>query len=125
MNIIIANGSDEPIYMQIVKQIKHSIMNGELKDGEQMPSIRSLARELNISVITTKRAYQELENDKFITTMPQKGSYVNASNKDILKEAQIREIENSLSKAMIMAQNIGIHENELIEILKVLYQEGK
>ncbi|GIQ63259.1 GntR family transcriptional regulator [Paenibacillus cisolokensis] len=93
MNILISNSSDEPIYLQIVNQIKEQIMKGELTDSEPLPSIRSLAKDLNISVITTKRAYDELEKEGFIVTVAGKGSFVASINNEMLREAKIRVIE--------------------------------
>jgi len=89
MNIIIANSSQNPIYEQIVIQIKTAIMKDELSQGDALPSIRGLAKELRISVITTKRAYEELERDGFIETVPGKGSYVSGQNKDLIREKAI------------------------------------
>ena len=92
MNIIISNSSNKPIYEQITDQIRQMIMNGELRPGEPLPSMRFLAKELRISVITTKRAYEELERDGFICTQVGKGSFVADSNQEIVREAQLREI---------------------------------
>ena len=125
MNIIISNSSDKPIYEQIAEQIKNLIINGELKEGELMPSIRSLAKELQISVITTKRAYEELERSGYIVSVQGKGSYVSAQNKELLKEARLRIIEEKLAEAVSAAQVINMSLKELIEILEVLYEDTK
>lgn len=90
MNIIISNSIQEPIYEQIVKQIKNQIIKGSLPEGDALPSIRSLAQELQISVITTKRAYEELERDGFIETVPGKGSFISSQNKELIREKRIK-----------------------------------
>ncbi len=124
MKIIISNSSDKPIYDQIVEQIKNLIISGELAEAEMLPSIRNLAKELQISVITTKRAYEELEREGYIVSVPGKGSFVSAQNKDLLKEARIRIIEEKLAEAVQAARTIGISMEELSEMLKILYEEG-
>ncbi|PNT92657.1 GntR family transcriptional regulator [Clostridium thermosuccinogenes] len=124
MKIIISNSSDKPIYDQIVEQIKNLIINGELAEAEMLPSIRNLAKELQISVITTKRAYEELEREGYIVSVPGKGSFVSAQNKDLLKEARIRIIEEKLAEAVQAARTVGISMEELLEMLKILYEEG-
>jgi len=121
MNIIISNASKEPIYEQITRQIKDNIINGILYQGELLPSIRSLAKELKISVITTKRAYEELEREGFIETVPGKGSYVSAQNKEFLKEKKIKSIEEKLSQAIEDSRLIGLTKEELKEMLDILY----
>ena len=122
MKIIISNASDEPIYLQIVKQIKEQIIKGELTDGEPLPSIRNLARELHISVITTKRAYDELEKDGFIVTVGGKGSFVAPVNNAMLREAKIRMIEEKLADAVTTAKMLGLSWEELQEMLKLMYE---
>lgn len=124
MNIIISNSSGEPIYEQIVKQIKKLIFTGELSEGDPLPSIRNLAQELRISVITTKRAYEELENEGYIITMQGKGSFIAAQNKEILREKRLRIIEEKLSEAVKESRLINLSLEELIDILKILYSEG-
>src|SRR5690625_2293203 len=96
VNIIISNTSDQPIYVQIKNQIKEQILLGELKEKTALPSIRKLAKELQISVITTKKAYEELEKEGFIETFPSKGSFVAAQNQELLKEKQLKVIEERL-----------------------------
>lgn len=123
MNIIIANSSQEPIYEQIEKQIRNLIIKGDLAEGEPLPSIRNLAQELQISVITTKRAYEELERDGFIETVPGKGSYVSSQNKDLIKEKRIRMIEESLARAVEDGKAINIDLQTLQEMLRLLYEE--
>lgn len=123
INIIISNTSELPIYEQIIHQIKDSILRGELKESELMPSIRKLAKELQISVITTRRAYDELEKDGFITTVPGKGSYVSAQSKSLLKETRIKILEEKLLEAIISARSAEISLSELHEMINILYQE--
>ncbi|MEG0238027.1 MAG: GntR family transcriptional regulator [Clostridium sp.] len=120
MNIIISNTSGVPIYEQISKEIKNEILNGSFIEGEALPSIRSLASELRVSVITTKRAYEELEREGYIYTVPGKGSYIARQNKEILKEEKLREIEERLLDAIEISNSIGLEFEELIEMLKAL-----
>jgi len=122
VNIIISNSSNEPIYLQIINQIKSQILTGDLKEGQSLPSIRSLAKELEISVITTKRAYDELEKDGFIVTVAGKGSYVAPVNTDILKENKMKMIEQKLSETITEAKLIGMSLEELKKILELLYE---
>lgn len=124
MNIIISNSSDKPIYEQIAGQIKNLIINGELAEAELLPSIRSLAKELQISVITTKRAYEELERDGYIVSVPGKGSFVSAQNKELLQEARVRIVEGKLEEAVSAAKTIDISLEELQKMLRILYEEG-
>lgn len=124
MNIIISNYSGEPIYEQIVKQIKSQIFGGELAEGDSLPSIRSLAQELKISVITTKRAYLELENEGFIKTLPGKGSYVAGQNKELLREKRIKVIEEKMSEAIEQGKIINMSLDDLKEMLEILYENN-
>ncbi len=123
MEIIISNSNKKPIYEQITDQLKQKIMLGLLKEGDALPSMRALARDLHISVITTKRAYEDLERDGFIETVVGKGSFVASHNKELLKEEQQRQIEKHLSSAIQLGRHCGIFYDELSEILKVLYFE--
>lgn len=123
MNLIISNSSEAPIYEQIVVQVKNLIMKGELAESELLPSIRSLARELQISVITTKRAYEELEREGYISSVPGKGSFVAAQNKELLREARIKIVEEKLSEAVAAGRSIELSLEELHDMLK-LYYEG-
>jgi GntR family transcriptional regulator len=123
MNIIISNSSGEPIYEQIINQIKSAIMKGELTEGELLPSIRLLAKELHISVITTKRAYEELEREGFIETVPGKGSYVSSQNKELLKEKRLKELENKIGEIITESKLIGLSYSELEEMLRLLFNE--
>lgn len=124
MNIIISNQSDLPIYEQIAESFKEKILSGELSGGELLPSIRSLAKDLRISVITTKRAYEELEKDGFIETIPGKGCFVKTKSTELLREEVLRKIEEHLTNAVHMAISYGIEQEELDEILSYLYKEG-
>ncbi|HFD8692106.1 TPA: GntR family transcriptional regulator [Clostridium perfringens] len=120
MNIVVSNTSGVPIYEQIAKAIKNEILSGDLKENSALPSIRSLASELRVSVITTKRAYEELERDGFIYTLPGKGSYVAEQNKELLMEEKLREIEEKLGEAIDIANSIGLNFNDLVGMLKNL-----
>lgn len=124
MNIIISNQSDLPIYEQIAESFKEKILSGELSGGELLPSIRSLAKDLRISVITTKRAYEELEKEGFIETIPGKGCFVKTKSSELLREEVLKKIEEHLINAVHMAISYGIGQEELDEILSYLYEEG-
>ncbi|MBB2182114.1 GntR family transcriptional regulator [Lachnospiraceae bacterium MD1] len=123
MNILISNSSDKPIYEQITSQIKQMIMNGELEAGSILPSMRMLAKELRISVITTKRAYEDLERDGFIYTVVGKGSFVAEKNVEFVREEQLRIVEEHLGKAVAGAKAGGIELEELQEIIRMIYEE--
>jgi GntR family transcriptional regulator len=123
VDIIISNSSGKPIYEQITGQMKNMIISGELKPGQSLPSMRLLAKELRISVITTKRAYEDLERDGFITTLVGKGSFVSETNTEFVKEEQLRIIEECLQKAADNAKMSGIRLEELHEILDMVYKE--
>ena len=123
MRIIISNSSSEPIYQQIVYQLKKLILKGQLEAGDALPSIRNLAKELQISVITTKRAYEELEKEGFIETVPGKGSFVAAHNKEILREKKLSIVEDKLMEAVLVAKSLELSWDELIAILELLYEE--
>lgn len=125
MRIIISNASAEPLYEQIVRQIKNAIIKGELQPGDLLPSIRSLAKELQISVITTKRAYEELERAGFIETVGGKGTYVAGQNKELLREKQLKIVEDKLAETVAEGKGLGISLAELQQMLKLLYEEGE
>ena len=125
MNIIINNSSGEPIYSQIENQIKNQIVTNVLEPHEPLPSIRGLAKDLRISVITTKRAYDELERDGYIYTLPGKGSFVSAQDKELLKESIMRNMEEYLIKALEEGRKAQISIEEIIETIKVLAEEYK
>lgn len=125
MDIIITNSSGEPIYQQISSQIKALIMDGTLKEGDALPSMRTLALELRISVITTKRAYEDLERDGFIESYTGKGSFVKAQNTELLREENLRQAEGLLAQACEKARLSGIGLEELKEILEIIYGGGE
>lgn len=124
MDIIISNSSSSPIYEQITRQIKDHILQGELKAGDALPSMRMLAKELRISLITTKRAYEELERDGFIETVPGKGCFVSEKNTEFLREEQLRQVEGFLQQAADAARRCGLSLDELREMLEILYHES-
>lgn len=122
MKILISNSSGEPIYEQIASQIKSLILKNELKEGEILPSIRNLAKELGISVITTRRAYEELEKEGFTETVRGKGTFVAAQNKEFMKENKLKIIEEKLLDAVSESKMLGLELDELIKMLKILYE---
>ena len=123
MDIIISNTSGVPIYEQIEEQIKSQIMTGALTAGEVLPSMRVLAKELKISIITTKRAYEDLERDGFIESVTGKGSFVKAVNSDIVKENMMFEIQELMDKACDKAVIGKVTRDELKEMIDLLYDE--
>ena len=122
MDIILSNSSGKPIYEQITDQVKEQIMTGALAAGDALPSMRLLAKELRISVITTKRAYEELDRDGFLENVPGKGCFVAPQNRELLREAQLRKVEEKLSQAVDEARKGGFPLEELQEMLNLLYQ---
>lgn len=123
MNIIISNNRDKPIYEQIVSQIKNMIMSEELLAGDSLPSMRSLAKSIHVSVITVQRAYEELQRDGFIETEIGRGTYVLARNKEFYKEQQQKKIEEHVQLAIEAAKENAMPLEKLIDILKILYLE--
>ena len=123
MEIIISNSSDKPIYEQICIQVKNLIMNGTLPAGEALPSMRALAKDLHISVITVQRAYEDLTRDGFIETVSGKGSFVAAQNKEFIQEEQLRMAEGLLQKAAEIGRSHGISYEQMANILKLFYGE--
>lgn len=123
LQIIISNNSGKPIYEQITQQVKAAIMKGELSPGDPLPSMRVLAKELRISVITTKRAYEDLEREGFLVSVVGKGSFVAPQNPQLLREARLREAEEHLGRAVEAARTGGITLAELQETLSLLYGE--
>ncbi len=123
MDIFISNASGVPIYEQIVSQVKNLILNGTLQEGEALPSMRLLAKELRISVITTKRAYEELEREGYLVSVVGKGSFVAPKNTELVREEKQRQVEEHLSQAAETAKTYGISLEELIEALTMLYGE--
>lgn len=112
-----------PIYQQIVTQIKNLIMGGELAEGDPLPSIRTLAVELQISSITTKRAYEELEREGYIVSQVGRGSFVNAQNKELLREKRVKIVEEKLAEAIAAAKIIEMPRDELMQLFDILYEE--
>ncbi|MEG1972746.1 MAG: GntR family transcriptional regulator [Oscillospiraceae bacterium] len=123
MNIIISNANNQPIYEQIYTQIKSAIISLELKEGDLLPSIRNLAKDLRISVITTKRAYDELEKDGYIYSVSGKGSYVAEKNTEILREAHLKEIEEYMRKILQIAPSCKLKTEDLINMLTLISEE--
>ena len=122
MNLIISNASGQPIYDQITSQIKGLILSGELHAGDALPSMRALAKDLRISVITTKRAYEELERDGFLVSIPGKGSFVAQANLELVREENLKQIESRMQECIALASQSGLSLNDLCEILTVLYK---
>ena len=124
MNIQINNSSDNPIYLQIKNQIKAQIISGDLKVGEQLPSIRFLAKELRVSMLTAKRAFDELELDGFINSVQGKGNFVAAQNKELIREEYLKKIESKLQEVVELSEIADVSSDELIKMLKS-YVEGE
>ena len=122
MELYISNAGQEPIYAQITRQIKQQILSGKLKEGDALPSIRLLAKELRISVITTKRAYEELERDGFIVTQPGRGSFVAGKNLELIREEHLRQLEELLAQSCRLAADCGLGLEELEEMLRLVYE---
>ena len=122
MQLYIDNRSGAPIYDQIYSQIKDAILSGQVTEGEALPSIRALAKDLRISVITTKRAYEELEREGFIVSLTGKGSFVAEKNKEFIREAHLKKIEEKFEEILDDAKLCGIDLAELIEILRIQYE---
>lgn len=125
MQIIISNSSKEPIYEQIYTQIKKLILSGELQEGQSLPSMRQLAKDLEISVITTKRAYEELEKNGFIFSIVGKGSFISEQNKEMMRERKVKVIEENLLIAIQNAKEMNIGLTELKEMLTLLHSEDE
>ena len=122
MDIIISNASGQPIYDQISSQIKSKILSGELQEGDALPSMRFLAKELRISVITTKRAYEELERDGFIVSVPGKGSYVAGKNLEFVREEHLRRIEEHMQEIVELSAGCSLTLQELQDMLALIYE---
>lgn len=123
MEIVVSNKASRPLYEQIATQIKTSIMSGELKAGEAIPSVRALAKSLHISILTVQKAYSMLQEDGFIETTAGKGCYVSAQNQDFYLEEQQKKIEERFSEAIEIARASGISFDKLIELITILYEE--
>ena len=123
MNIIITNSSNQPIYEQIYTQIKSAIISGELNEGDVLPSIRNLAKDLRISVITTKRAYDELEKDGYTYSVAGKGSYVAEKNTELLRETNLKEIEEYMRKICQLAPACRLETSDILEMFKLISED--
>lgn len=124
MELIISNASSKPIYEQITGQIKAMILSGELAEGEQLPSIRALANSLRVSAITTKRAYADLEADGFIETVQGKGSFVAGGNAELIREEQLRQVEDLMGQAIDAGRALGLSKTELTEMFTLQLEDG-
>ena len=122
MDIIISNSGDTPIYDQITRQMKGLILRGDLREGEALPSLRLLAKELRISVITTKRAYEELEREGFIVSMTGKGSFVAGRDLEFVREEQLRQIEEHMAAIAELAASCKLSFDELVEMLRLMFE---
>lgn len=125
MEIIISSSSSEPIYEQIVIQIKEMIMNGTLKPKESLPSMRKLAKDLHISIITTQRAYDELAKDGFITVIPAKGAFVSEQNNDFIREENLKRIEKEIRSVCLLTKQNGVSRKEIENLVAIIYEEIK
>lgn len=123
MNIIISNSSSIPLYEQIKLQIESEILKGNINSGDALPSIRVLAKELKVSIITTKKSYEELEKEGLIETKAGKGSFVSSKNSNRLREITLSKIEDNLANIVETAKSINLDQENLIEIIKILYSE--
>jgi GntR family transcriptional regulator len=123
MELIIRNTTNQPIYEQICSQLKAQIISGQLAPGELLPSIRGLAKDLKISVITTKRAYDELESQGLVTTVAGKGCFVAEKNLELIREQRLRQLEDHLSAAVELAASCGVSREELTDMLRMAYEE--
>lgn len=122
MFIVLSNSSELPIYEQIKEQIKTQILSGELEENEMLPSLRQLAKDLKISVLTTTRAYNELEEEGYISSRPGKGFFVMPSSSELLREQLIREVENNLNAAIQASRRMSMTDDELVKLLKLLLE---
>ena len=125
MNLIISNASGKPIYEQIYTQIKNAIVSGELSSGDALPSIRALAKDLRISVITTTRAYEELERDGFIDRVPGKGCYVAEKNLELVREMHLRQMEEHIGQIVALARVCALTEDDAVQMLHLMWNESE
>ena len=123
LNIIITNSNDTPIFMQIKDSIKESIFNDTLKEGESLPSVRTLASDLKISFLTVKRAYDELEKEGFIKTIPGKGSFISPKNLELIREEKLKEIEKKVEEIYDIAILSNIKKEEVKELFEIIFEE--
>ena len=124
MTVLIDNKSSLPIYDQIYSQIKDAILSGQVTEGEALPSIRALAKDLRISVITTKRAYDELEKEGFIYTIAAKGCFVAPKNVELLREETLKNIENHIGQIVRLSQSVGLSEQEVLDMVRFAMEDG-
>ena len=124
MDIILTNAGGQPIYDQIVSQVKAQILSGRLKEGDALPSLRALAKDLRISVITTKRAYDELEKEGFIYTIAAKGCFVAPKNVELLREETLKNIENHIGQIVRLSQSVGLSEQEVLDMVRFAMEDG-
>jgi len=124
VNILLSQTSKTPLYLQIKEQIKEQIMKGILKEGDPLPSMRELAKDLRVSVITTKRAYEELEQEGFLVSTVGRGTFVAGQQTHVLREWRIRELENQLESLVIEGKRLGLSEQELVDMVRIYYKEG-
>ena len=125
ISILISQSQQKPIYRQIEEQVKSLVVSGDLAEGEELPSIRGLAQDLRVSVITVKRAYDELEAEGFLTSVPGKGSYASVLNKELFREQRLRMIEAKLDETVHDAKLIGMTLEELVTTLTIVFKEEK
>ncbi|MFC9707156.1 GntR family transcriptional regulator [Paenibacillus sp. NPDC056933] len=123
MRILISNASSDPIYIQILTQIRQSILSGELAAGETLPSIRQLAKDLQVSVITTKRVYEELEKEKLIDSVVGKGSFVSGANQDFIREQRLKRMEEKMLDILRESKELGMSAQEVIKHFTLLVEE--
>lgn len=123
MDVLISTNSKTPLFQQIKEQIQQQIFTGQLQEGDALPSIRALAKDIQVSVITTKRAYEELERDGYVFSTVGKGTFVAGQQQHILKEWQLRELENNIEKIVQTGKQIGLTKQEMIELFNVYYEE--
>ncbi|MCL6660178.1 MULTISPECIES: GntR family transcriptional regulator [Paenibacillus] len=123
MNILISNASSDPIYMQILTQIRQSILSGELVAGDSLPSIRQLAKDLQVSVITTKRVYEELEKEKLIDSVVGKGSFVSGANQNFIRERRMKQLEEKMLEVIRESRELGMSSQDVIHHLTLLVEE--
>ena len=122
MNIFVDNKSGIPIYNQIYSEIKREILNGAIGEGDPLPSIRNLSKDLRVSIITTKRAYEELEKEGFIYTLPGKGCFVAEKNTEIIREDNLRKIEEHMDEILKLARTISLTEEDVLEMMKTMME---
>ena len=124
VDIVISNAVSEPIYEQIFSQVKNAIISGQVSEGEALPSIRTLAKDLRISVITTKRAYDELERAGYIHTVAGKGSFVAETNSEVIREEHLQQIEELMQRILELAPGCGLSDADVVEMLQTLQREA-